>query len=246
MPKLGGQSTIAGIDFEAWFVALKFMDSFFDESLKIKPQANTYLTTDTQEPEIIAIDDIYIYSDSKQEFYNLKFRAPGIKNWTINKLKNQKVLRKLKEQFTKTPTASLYFVTQSPCPIFDEILPRGASCTSRQELEINLKESKYIEEWDKLKNELGFSDNEMLKFANQVEYVPIINTKQIKKLIWQGFRSCLTNSDFAPDCLYQLAIEAGKQGKTITRKDIIKYFEENNIHRIASLKKYPKRYRCVI
>ena len=65
------------------------MDSFFDESLKIKPQANTYLTTDTQEPEIIAIDDIYIYSDSKQEFYNLKFRAPDIKNWTINKLKNQ-------------------------------------------------------------------------------------------------------------------------------------------------------------
>ena len=236
MPKLGGPSTITGIDFEVWFVALKFTDSFFDESLKIKPQANTYLTTDTQEPEIIAIDDIYIYSDSKQEFYNLKFRAPDIKNWTINKLKNQKVLHQLKEQFIKTPAASLYFVTQSSCEIFDEILPRGASCTSRQELEINLKESKYIEEWDKLKNELGFSDNEMLKFANQVEYVPIINTKQIKKLIWQGFRSCVTKSDFAPDCLHQLAIEAGKQGKTITRKDIIKYFEENNIHLKPHLK----------
>ena len=236
MPKLGGQSTITGIDFEAWFVAFKFVDSFFDESLNIKPQAKTYIDIKTKEIKITAIDDIYIYSDSKQEFFNLKFRAPDIRNWTINKLKHQKVLSQLKEQFTKTPTASLYFVTQSPCPIFKEILPRGASCTSRVELEINLKEGKYIKEWDKLKNELGFTDNEMLKFANQVKIKHIIDIEEIKDLIKTKLFGHITNSNSAPNCLYQLAIEAGKQGKTITRNDIIEYFEKNNIHLKPHLK----------
>ncbi len=236
MPKLGGQSTITGIDFEAWFVALKFVDSFFDEGLNIKPQARTYIDIKTKEIKITAIDDIYIYSDSKQEFYNLKFRAPDIRDWTISKLKHQKVLSRLKEQFTKTLTASLYFVTQSPCPIFKEILPRGASCTSRVELKINLKEGKYIKEWDKLKNELGFTDNEMLKFANQVKFKHIIDTKEIKDLIKAKLFGHITNSNSAPNCLYQLAIEAGKQGKTITRKDIIEYLEKNNIHLKPHLK----------
>lgn len=98
------------------------------------------------------------------------------------------------------------------------------------ELEISLKEGKYIKKWDKLKKELGFTNNEMLKFANQVKFKHIIDTKEIKDLIKAKLFGHITNSNSAPNCLYQLAIEAGKQGKTITRKDIIKYFEENDIH----------------
>jgi len=236
MPRLGGQATITGVDFEAWFVALKFTDAFFVESLKVKPQAHTYIDPKTQETQITAIDDIYICSDSKQEFYNLKFRVPNIKSWTINHLKQQKVLHQLKEQFNETPDASLYFVTQSPCPIFAEVLPRAASCTSREELEINLKVNKYIEVWDKLKNELCLSDHKMLKFAKQVKFKPVIDTEEIENFIKQKFQGQVTNPDFAPYLLYQLAIEAGKQGKTITKKDIIEYFEENNIHLKPHLK----------
>ncbi len=236
MPGLGGQATITGIDFEAWFVALKFIDAFFDESLKVKPQAQTYIDPKTQKAEITAIDDIHIYSDSKQEFYNLKFRAPNIRSWTINNLKQQKVLHQLKEQFTKTPDASLYFVTQSSCPIFVEILPRGSSCTSREELEIVLKVNKYIEDWNKLQDLLGFSDDEMLRFAKQVKFKHIIDTEEIKDLTGQKLQGHITKLDSAPNCLYQLAIEAGKQGKIITRRNIIEYFEKNNIHLKPHLK----------
>jgi hypothetical protein len=236
MPRLGGQSTLTGVDFELWFVASKFVDSFFNDNLNVKYQAHLYKNPETKETDITAIDDVHIYSNSEQEFYNLKFRAPNIRSWNVNDLKNQKVLQQLREQFIKTPTASLYFVSQSPCPIFDEILPRGRSCASRAELEIVLKANDYIKEWDELKDELDFTDNEMLKFANQVEYEPIINIKQIKKLIWQRIHGCLTNSDFAPDCLYQLAIESGKYGKTITRNDIIEYLKKNNIHQKPHLK----------
>jgi len=231
MPKLGGQATITGIDFEAWFVALKFVDAFFDENLlKVTPQAQTYIDPKTQKVEIIAIDDVYIHSDSKQEFYNLKFRAPNIRSWTINGLKQQKVLHQFKKQFIKSPDASLYFVTQSPCPIFAEVLPRGAFCQTREELEINLKANNYIKEWDKLQKLLGFSDDIMISFAKQIKFKPIIDIEEVEKTIRVRLHSHVTIFDFAPECLYQLAIEAGKNSRTITRKDIIEYLEKNNIH----------------
>ncbi len=230
MPKLGGQATITGIDFEAWFVALKFVDAFFDENLEVTPQAQTYIDPKTQKVEIIAIDDVYIHSDSKQEFYNLKFRAPNIRSWTINGLKQQKVLHQFKKQFIKSPDASLYFVTQSPCPIFAEVLPRGASCKSREKLEISLRENKYIKEWDKLQKLLGFSDDNMIGFAKQIKFKPIIDIEEVEKTIKDRLHGHVTNSTFVSNCLYQLAIEAGKQGRTITRKDIIDYLKKNNIH----------------
>jgi len=230
MPKLGGQATITGIDFEAWFVALKFSDAFFDDNLKVTPQAQTYIDPKTQKLEITAIDDIYIHSDSKKEFYNLKFRAPTIRSWTINLLYRQKVLKQFKNQFMKSPDSSLYFVTQSPCPIFDEVLPRGAFCQTREELEIKLKPNNYINEWDKLKKLLGFSDDDMICFAKKIKYKHIIDTEEIEKLIRNKLQGHITNLDFVSNCLYQLAIEAGIQGRTISQKDIIEYLKKNNIH----------------
>lgn len=230
MPKLGGSATITGIDFEAWFVALKFSDAFFDENLVVTPQAQTYINPKTQKVEIIAIDDIYIHSDSKREFYNLKFRVPTIRSWTINLLRRQKVLKQFKDQFMKSPDSSLYFVTQSPCPIFAEVLPRGAPCTSREKLEISLRENNYIEEWDKLQKLLGFSDDNMISFAKQIKLKPIIDIEEVEKTITDRLHGHVTNSTFVSNCLYQLAIEAGKQGRTIIRKNIIEYLKKNNIH----------------
>lgn len=232
----GGPATITGVDFETWFVALKFTDAFFDENLTVKPQARTYEDSETQKIEIVVIDDIYIQSDTKQEFYNIKFRAPDVTIWSINQLKKQKVLEQFKEQFIKTPEAFLYFVTKSPCPIFHEVLRRGAPCTSREELEIKLQANDYINQWDTLKKELNFSDEMLIKFAKQVKLKPIIDIEEVKELILQKLQGHVTNSDFAPNCLYQLAIEAGKQSKEITKKDIIEHFEKNNIHLKAHMK----------
>jgi len=229
MPKLGGPATITGIDFEAWFVALKFVDAFFDENLEVTPQTQIYIDSKTQKVEIAAIDDIYIHSDSKKEFYNLKYRAPTIRSWTINLLYKKKVLQQFKDQFMKSPDSSLCFATQSPCPIFAEVLPRGASCTSREELEISLGKNN-LKEWDKLQKLLGFSDDNMISFAKQIKFEQIINTETVEKIIINQLHSHVTNFPFASRCLYQLAIEAGKNSRTITRKDIIEFFKKNNIH----------------
>jgi len=234
MPRAGGQATTTGLDFGLWFVALKFVDAFFDDKLNVKPEVYTYEDRDTKNPnskkfDIASVDDIYIFYGSKQEFYNIKCRTPNTGNWTFSLLKQEKVLKQFKEQFNKTPDADLYFVTQSPCLIFAEVLPRGASCTSREELDIKLKPNRYIDEWDKLKEEMGFSDNEMLRFAKQVKFKHVIDIEEIKKNIKYSLRKYVTYSDFAPNCLYQLAIEAEKQGKTITRSDIKEYLEKNSI-----------------
>ena len=230
MPKAGGSSTITGVDFEAWFVALKFADAFFDKGLQVKPQAQTYIDPKTQEIEITTIDDLHVTSPSKNAFYNLKFRAPNIKSWSINDLKSQKILFQLKAQFLETPDAILYFVTQSPCPIFHEIIPRGASCSSREELEIKLRPNNYINEWDNLKKELELSDEEMASFSRQVKYKHIIDTEELKTLISQKLEGHVNKVSSAPNCLYQLAVEAGKQGETIDQNKIISYLAKNDIH----------------
>jgi len=237
MPKSGGSSTITGVDFELWFVTLKFADAFFDDGMKVKPQAQTYINPSTQQTEITVIDDIHIsFQSLKYEFYNLKFRAPNIKYWGINDLKEQKVLSQFSEQFLKSSIAELYFVTQSPCPIFHEILPRGKDCTKRSELEIVLKPNDYIGQWDKLKAELDFSDEQMMAFSKQVRYKPIIDIEEIKTLIRQKFEGHVTNVPFLPNCLYQLAIEAAKAGKTIVKNNIVSYLGKSDIHLKAHLK----------
>ncbi len=235
MAKLGGSATIMGVDFEAWFVALKFVDAFFDENLKITPQAQFFKNPTTQKLEDISIDDVYIHSSSKTEYYNIKSHAPNMRSWTVNSLYDQKVITQFKNQFIKSPDDFLYFVTKSPCPIFYEVLPRGASCTSREELELSLSKT-FLEEWNKIQIKLGFSDDNMISFAKQVKYKHIIDNEEIKKNIKYRLQGHVTSCPFVPDCLYQLAIEAGISSKTIKRDDVIDFLKKNNIHLKSRLK----------
>ena len=236
MPEAGGSSTITGVDFEAWFVALKFVDAFFDENLKVKSQSKAYTDLKTKKTELASIDDVYVFSKNKEEFYNIKSNAPNKKYWTIGSLKNQKVLKQMKDQFLKNPDSKLYFVSQSPCPIFSEILKRGANCNSREDLEIRLNPNDFIKKWDILKEELSFSDDKLIKFSNKVSYKHIIDIEEIKKLIEEKLSGQITNSKSAPLILYHLAIESGKHGGTISRENIKIYFERYDIHLKSHLK----------
>ncbi|MCK4241698.1 MAG: ATP-binding protein, partial [Candidatus Atribacteria bacterium] len=229
MSKLGGPATIAGVDFEVWFVALKFVDAFFDENLKITPQAQFFKNPTTQKLEVTSIDDVYIHSGSKAEYYNIKSHAPNMRSWTVNSLYNQKVITQFKNQFIKSPDDFLYFVTKSPCPIFYEVLPRGASCTSREEVELSLSKT-FLKEWNKIQSKLGFSDDDMISFAKQVKYKHIIDNEEMKKNIKYRLQGHVTSCSFVPDCLYQLAIEAGINSKTIKRDDVIEFLKKKNIH----------------
>jgi len=230
MTTKGGSSTISGVDFEAWFVAFKLVDVFFDENLTAKPQAQTYFDIKSEDLVIASIDDLFIYSDKKYEFYNIKSKAPNIDKWNFSELKNQKVLSQLKNQFLKSPNAILYFVSQSPCPLFQEILSLGSSCKSRYELENKLQSKTRIKDWDKLKAELDFSDAELINFANQVKFKHIIDIEELQKLILRQFSQTVTYKDYVPYSLHQLAINAGKMNREITKSDILSHFEKDNIH----------------
>lgn len=235
MPEAGGSSTITGVEFEMWFTALKFVDAFFDDKIKIEPQAKTYRNPQTNEIELVSVDDVLICSDSKAEFFNLKFRSPNITNWTFNALKSQKVFKQFKEQFKKTPDADLYFVSQSPALIFAELLPRITGCISIEEVNHRLPK-KLSKDWELLKKELGFSDSEMLLFSKQVKFERIIDIEEIKKMIFAKLNRNVTHPEFAPNCLFQLAVKAGKTGRTIAREDIIRCFEQDDIHLKPHLK----------
>jgi len=237
MPLSGGRSTIAGVDFEAWVVALKCVDVFFDGTLKVTPQASTSIDPQTLERKVVSIDDIHISSPQKDEFYNIKYNAPSdADSWRLGELKQQKVLAQLKAQYQKTPRAILYFVSQSPCPLFKDILPRTQNCSSRKELEIELAPNKYIKDWDNLKEELSFSDEELICFSKQIKTQRFIDIEEIEQRILERLREHVSNVRSAPLALHKLAFEAGKTGKVIDQLCVISHLEKYDIHPKAHLK----------
>ncbi|MCP4107856.1 MAG: AAA family ATPase [Desulfobacteraceae bacterium] len=225
-----GVITVISVNFETWFVALKLADAFFDEEMKIKPHSQKYYDSISKESKIISIDNVQITSLKQEELYILKFSIPKIKNWELSALKNHNVLFELKEQFRLRPDRILNFVSQNSCQLFQEVLTLGASCSSRKELESRLKPDDYLIDWDNLKNELDFSDMELIRFSNQFKYKHIIDTDEIMRLIRQKFKGRVTNASIVDECLYQLAIDACKNDNTIDRNSILSYFARKNIY----------------
>ncbi len=229
MAKSGGSSTAAGVHFEAWFVAYKFADAFFNDDLTVTPQPNTFLNHKSNKVETPIIDDVLTNSHKGQDFFNLKFQAPGGKEWSFSKLKNAGVLEDLKNQFLMSPESNLFLVSQSSCPIIAETLSRGAQCNTREELKLALKENDRLGEWDKLKEELQFTDEKMHSFSRKVDFQPIISVKALEKNILRSFQDKVTNYKSVPNSLYQLAMTAEIHGKEISRKAIIQHLENDDI-----------------
>jgi hypothetical protein len=226
----GGSSTISGVDFELWFTVYKIVDAIFDANIRVKPQANC-ATNIYDETIITSIDDLILINDNTGwELYNIKSKAPNKKYWTFSALKSEKILKDFKEQFHKTPDCKLFFVSASPCIIFSDILPRGAVCSNRHELQISLKANKYIGHWDKLKKELEFTDVELIAFAKNVSFFQVPNVAELEKWVNERIKGEITNEINVSQILYQLAKDASISKKTLTQKEIIKYLKGKGIN----------------
>jgi hypothetical protein len=239
MPSSGGSSMSAGAEFQFWYLALKFADAFFDNNMTVLPEAQAVPICDPTSKnklELVSVDDIIVLKPNERFFYSLKYRAPSQIDWSFSDLSSQGVLDQFKDQFEKNPAEKLILVTQSPSIIFDEIFQRAKEATSREDLEIRLnrKDNKYINEWDKVLKKFGYSDLELIKFANQVS-IEVLPLNQIKELINQKFSGHINNYLVAGDCLFSFAPEAAKWKKTITQNHIIDLLESKGIKRKSHL-----------
>ena len=233
----GGSSTITGVEFELWFTSLKFAELFFEDNMTVTPQALTNIDTKTGEVNIISVDDLHIKKGSKDYFFNIKYRSPNITHWTVSSLANTNVISDFLKQHQQNPDSKLYFVTQSPCSLFQEVIPRAREAHNRKDIEIRLKTKtkKYLKEWDDLKKRSGFDDSALIRFSKNLHYKHIIDTDEIKKLITDKFKGHVRFHQTVLDHLFQLSIDAAKFKKTINKTKVIVFLEEKGITRKSHL-----------
>lgn len=233
----GGSSTITGVEIELWFTSLKFAELFFEDNMTVTPQALTNIDTKTGEVNIISVDDLHIKKGSKDYFFNIKYRSPNITHWTVSSLANTNVISDFLKQHQQNPDSKLYFVTQSPCSLFQEVIPRAREAHNRKDIEIRLKTKtkKYLKEWDDLKKRSGFDDSALIRFSKNLHYKHIIDTDEIKKLITDKFKGHVRFHQTVLDHLFQLSIDAAKFKKTINKTKVIVFLEEKGITRKSHL-----------
>lgn len=158
MPNRGGSGTIAGIEFQLWFTATKLADAFFDESLSVHPEADVIDIPEglanekiILKEQLVYVNDLVTTKDYKVTHYNLKYVAPDVATWTVNALLREKVLHDFLVQHKRTPDARLIFVSQSPCPLFQQVFHRAANARSVNEIKQKLGSEKNRNAWASVK-----------------------------------------------------------------------------------------------
>lgn len=238
MPISGGTSTNAGVDYEITFVAYKLIDLILNEAIGVKPQARYYEDLTSNRTIVTSVDDVIVTNKNNElEFYNVKSRAPNKKYWTLSALKDGNVLTQLKNQFKKSPTAKLFFVSSHPCDYFDELFIRASNCSNRDQLEIMLKESEYLTKWDELRNELEFNDEELINFSKIVKFQFYPNSEEIKKIASKILYGHVTKLNEVIRILFEIAMDGSKTNKNIKREDVLCKLENEGITLSPYLKK---------
>ena len=232
MPERGGSTAIDGISFQLWFTACKLSELYFDECIQVKPEAVSYEDALTNTTKLVSIDDLHVRTKSGNIFFNIK---TSHENWMLKRLEEAKVLEQFKRQFEESPDATLCFVTQMPCALFKEILPRGANCESHNELEIRLKTNNYIDQWNSLQKLYEFNNQQMKSFAARVDF-QLCDLDMLKQTVAIRFKERVTNESFSGNCLYELAANKAKMRALISRDILVTFLEEKGIYQKSTFK----------
>ena len=230
MTKAGGSSNIAGIEYALWYISFMLCDVFFSGNICIQPEPETIKNLETGQYQKAYIDDVYVFNNGISKFYNIKYRSPNGNDWNISELKQAKVLEQFKNQFIQTPYAELYFVSQSPCKVFSEVLPKLSCSENYNEFESKKLRKDYKDKFLKFREEMKFSDKEMLEFSKKVKFEQSLNTEALKKNIIMLFNNRVTNFNNVPTVLYHLVVESSKEGKCIRQNSIIEELNKNSIY----------------
>lgn len=228
MAEKGGSSTATGVDFEAWVGAVFLSEALLDDAISVKLQAKMVKDNEGKEDKPF-IDDIVVFRKGKIEFYDCKYRAPHAGQWTYTSLKDQGVLYRLKEQYIENPTYELFLATESPCPLIAEAFVRSGNSETVIEARERLKYGSNETDWDKTRDYLGFTDDQMIGFTSKVSLFQFNPVQQQRDIIFR-LKPHITQADSVPVCLKDLALQGAKKGKRIGQNEITDYLKNNGVN----------------
>lgn len=220
MPYSGGSSTIAGTNYQNWFLALQCAYAFFEKDFEIFPEA---LRNDN-----VIIDDVRVKKRTSETYYSVKLSPPNNSlHWSVSALKSENIFRDFKKQFRKTPKAKLVLVSQSNCYLFAEVFRRGSNASGPADIDDNLNSKNCVELWEEVKEYLEFDDFEMIRFAQQVS-IKTIPQDEIELLIKHRFLNISAQPSIT-SLLFQKSAECAPYKTKISKELINSWFLDENI-----------------
>ncbi|WP_373521461.1 NACHT domain-containing NTPase [Aquiflexum sp.] len=232
MPYAGGPANIAGVEYEQWFVALKFAESFFNPNIEVSAQARYIPSEEPGKEETIAsIDDVVVFNCNQPTFFTIKKNAPK-DAWTITSLISQGVLPALVAQFRKTPDSSLVLVSESNSRLIREDFLRIRKCNS--EIEIKSELGGRFKEWEKLIEYTGLEISQLIKFCKNCE-IKVMTLDNIKEQIVVRFEGKVSHSKFVPELLFNFTFEKAIRSLRTKNKDITDYLADREVRSLAPL-----------
>jgi hypothetical protein len=219
MPYSGGSSTIAGGNYQNWFLALQCAYVFFERDMIVLPEAPK---------KDNFIDDIKVILKSRTTYFNVKLSPPSSSlHWTLSNLNTENILEDFLNQFIQTPDATLYLVSQSNCYLISEVFRRASNAFGEQDIEHHLESKACIDLWNKTKNQLELNDYNMIQFARNVR-IKTIPQEEIQLFIKHRFLNVSEQSRIA-ELLLRKSSECAPYKTKISKELINSWFLEDDI-----------------
>lgn len=231
MPHPGGPSNISGVEYELWFVTLKYSEAFLNPDIEVTAQAG-YLNTGIkgQDEHITSVDDVVISENGRITHFTIKQNAPE-QGWTAASLISNGVINEIKDQFLKTPENRIVLISQSDSKLIREYFRRVESCRNRKDLERELGSK--IKDWDKLIDHTKLSESSLIKMCSNCHII-VYPLEDIKGIVKDRFLKRVNQPDQASQLLFFYALERAKWRLRTSQTDIIKYLRQKEIYEISS------------
>jgi len=227
MARAGGQSTAAGVSFQALAVARAIIDAYQGriESVRAEVPPNA----DFGRENLISVDvDDFVTQQTRISIYHqAKSNAPGDGKWTVNKLWREEILQKFKKQLAADPTSECCLVTPSDCPLLGKIAGAARDAASAREFNANLtaEDRKLVGDAGK---KLGADNLEIHGLLRRCR-LKIRTSQQFEQELEALAGILFADPIAAVDCLHTMAMRAMKTGQPLGRSAIDATFSERSV-----------------
>lgn len=237
MATKGGSAGSTGYSYQDWFITFKLVDAFFDENIKIQPEAqflneafvdkNGNIINSIKE---VIVDDVIIYQNNIPTYYNIKYIAPSLDKWSVSSLYNKGVITQIVKQSKSIKKGKIVFVSQSPCNLFKNVFGRIKKSPNVAGVKLLLGSKNNEKEYREFKKYSKLTDSGILKLSKIVEFELGYDFHEYKKIITRNLKNKITRGNEVANSLYQLTKEASNNNKVIGKKDIISWLENDGIN----------------
>jgi hypothetical protein len=220
MPRAGGQSTVHGVSYETWAVVRELVDVLEEINESVTPQAWSSALMPGEAGVPVSVDDYIVVGRGEREYHQAKHSAPRGGSWTVRRLMAAGVLDQFARQHCDDPGALLVLTSQSASQFLDDICDRAASSPSLEEFKRNRLTRTLLPEWTTALDLLRVQEGELFSLCRATRREALVS-EEVRRFVEGWARKRFPHPPVVPSLLFDLAVEAARHGRTLTKRDIL-------------------------